>query len=42
MSLLYARVTVSTRDTAILHTSAPCLHLENDVAHGLSISKNTQ
>ena len=42
MSLPYARVTVSARDAAALCTSAPCLYLKNDVAHGLSISKNTQ
>ena len=42
MSLPYARATVSARDVAILRASAPCLYLKNDVAHGLSISKNTQ
>ena len=38
----YARATVSARDAAVLRTSAPCLYLKNYVAHGLSISKNTQ
>ena len=42
MSLPYARATVSARDAAVLRTSAPCLDLKNDVAYGLSISKNTQ
>ena len=43
MSLPYARVTISARDAAVLRTSAHCLYLKkNDVAHGLSISKNTQ
>ena len=42
MSLPYARATVSTRDVVALRTSVPCLYLKNDVAHGLSISKNTQ
>ena len=42
MNLPYASATVSARDAAVLHTSAPCLYLKNDVAHGLSISKNTQ
>ena len=41
MSLPYARATVSARDAAVLRISAPCLYLKNDVAHGLSISKNT-
>ena len=42
MSLPYAHATVSTHDVAVLRTSAPCLYLKNDVAHDLSISKNTQ
>jgi len=42
MSLAYARATVFARDVAVLRTSAPYLYLKNDVAHGLSISKNTQ
>ena len=41
MSLPYARATVSSRDAAALRTSAPCLYLKNDVAHDLSILKNT-
>ena len=42
MNLPYARATVSARDAAVLRTSAPSLYLKNDLAHGLSISKNTQ
>ena len=42
MSLPYVRAKVSTRDAAILRTSAPCLYLKNEVAHDLSISKNTK
>ena len=42
MSQPYARATVSAGDAAVLCTSAPCLYLKNDVAHSLSISKNTQ
>ena len=42
MNLPYARAPVSACDAAVLHTSAPYLYLKNDVAHGLSISKNTQ
>ena len=42
MNLPYARATVSAHDVAVLRTSAPCLYLKNDVAHGLSISRNTQ
>ena len=41
MNLRYARDIVSARDDVVLCTSAPCLYLKNDVAHGLSISKNT-
>ena len=41
MSLPYARAIVSARDAAALRTNAPYLYLKNDVAHGLSISKNT-
>ena len=42
MNLPYAHATVSAHDVAVLSTSAPCLYLKNDVAHSLSISKNTQ
>ena len=42
MSLPYARDTVFACDAAILRTSAPCIYLKNDMAHGQSISKNTQ
>ena len=42
MSLPYARVTVSIRDATAHRISASCLNQKNDVAHGLSISKNTQ
>ena len=41
MSLPYARATVSVRDAAVLRTSAPCLYLKNDVAHGLSMMWHT-
>ena len=42
MSLPYARATVSARDVSVLRISAPCpLPEKNDVAHDLSISKNT-
>ena len=41
MNLPYAYTTISARDAAVLHTSAPCLYLKNNVAHDLSISKNT-
>ena len=37
-----ARATTSTCDAAFIHTSALYLYLKNDMAHGLSISKNTQ
>ena len=37
MGLPYARATISTRAATVLRTSAPCLYLKNDVAHGLSI-----
>ena len=42
MNLPHARATVSACDVAVLHTSAPCLYLKNDMAHDQSISKNTQ
>ena len=42
MNIPYARATVSARDAAVLRIGAFCLYLKNDVAHGLSISKNTQ
>ena len=42
MSLPYARATFFARDVAVLRTSASCLDLKNDVAHDLSISKNTR
>ena len=42
MSLPYARDIVFARDVAVLHTSVSCPYLKNDVAQGLSISKNTQ
>ena len=42
MSLLYACATVSPPDAVVLRTGASCLYLKNDVAHGLSILKNTQ
>ena len=42
MNLPYARATVSAHDVAVLSTSVSCLYLKNDVAHGLSISNNTQ
>ena len=30
------------RDATVIRTWAPCLYMKNDVAHGLSILKNTQ
>ena len=42
LSLTYACVIVSAFDVSIINTWTPCLYLKNDVAHDLSISKNTQ
>ena len=42
MNLPYARVTISVCDVAVFYTCAPCLYLKNDVARGLSISKNSK
>ena len=42
MNLPYARGTVSAHDAVVLNKTAPCLELKNNVAHGLSISKNAK
>ena len=42
MQLPYALVIVSTLDTVVIRTWVPYLYLKNDVAHDLSILKNTR
>ena len=42
MSLPYARAMVSARNVTVIHTWVSCLYLKNDVAHDLSILKNTK
>ena len=42
MHLPYAHAMVSTCDVVVISAWAPCLYLKNDVAHDLSISKNTR
>ena len=41
MQLPYARAMVSACDVAVIRTWASSLYLKNDVAHDMSISKNT-
>ena len=36
MSSSYARVTISAHDVGIIYTSASCLYLKNDMAHGVA------
>ena len=38
----HARVMVAACDAVVIRTWVSCLYLKNDVAHDLSISKNTQ
>jgi len=39
MQLSYARATVSSHDALVNRTWAPYLYLKNNMAHGVSISK---